>query len=545
MGPGRCLAAPLLPDAQPSRRTAPFRKGAPVCGARYRNHGFALHALVQPGLFRATRLLPRGTHSSSRIGPIDPQGQWPSGTRTGHQRQEQPQALAPQALSARSQPASPVRARTAGSPRRRRKGLARDAARPAGGGMLRLPARTAHHLRPDPRSVIASLLLTILVLSLPPKTAGLHISGALVMLWALLQPRDVLSSRTIRAYFLLTSAWLVPVILAAIVQHAVGLETATEARPLLTALFRMLGIGVGLLILLERGWIPVRIAHAIFVGALLVNVVAGYVQWLGDGSLHDLQWRAYRMQGLAGNPNPFGTFTSLLLTLLADRLRQNHRNPLYWTMALLAAGAIWLSGSRGALLVSAAGLLVLFSRHLSRRNVVAFLMIGIPIGITLSFVASHFQEASTSHRLVLIDFSWNKILESPLIGWGAHAFATFPAEARNGIDAPHNMLLDLALTGGLLPVIGWILSTGYLAYRLFMAGTAAATLMLALLASATLAGLLEYSLVNSLHFQITWMLVTVFGCRIVWQETAHPRHLEVSRSAPHIEAMPDGAARKG
>jgi hypothetical protein len=373
-------------------------------------------------------------------------------------------------------------------------------------------------------SLAALTVFAIYLLSLPPKWATLHISGFLLLLTLLLARRDTWQAPAMRTYLLITCAWLVPVILAGLWQHMAGLETATAWTSLLKLVLRMLGIGLGILLLLQRGWLTLRSATVAVLCVLAANALAGFGEWLfyTDHSLTG--WRDYRMAGLAENPNPFGTFMALTAIASAGLLRSQRRYALLWLLLLLAVAAVWASGSRGALLTCAAGLLVLYPPA-NRTNIIGLLL---AIG---AFAALYFMTdmhitslGSDQQRMEVARFAIEKVLEAPLSGWGMDSFTSLPG--RPALAAPHNMLLDLAVTSGVIALFGWFGSTSKLMLDLARSRSWNTRVSLAVLMAATVAGILEYSLLNSLHYQGIWMLATAFAC---W----------TLATARHSDAMPD------
>lgn len=363
-------------------------------------------------------------------------------------------------------------------------------------------------------SVTAAILFSVYLMSLPPKWATLHISGFLLVLSILYANRETWRCYAMRIYVLITCAWLAPVAMSGLWQNLIGLETATTWSELLRLVLRMLGIGMGIIVLLQRGWLSLRGATIAVMSILIVNMLAGYVESALVGVSLFEGWRAFRMSGLASNPNPFGTFMALTVVLTAGLLREKSRNIMLWCVLALALFAVWASGSRGAIVSAVAGLFVLFLPR-NRRGMVMFAAGVLITGAgLLAYALSEYKYSSgDALRAEAIIFSVEKVLEAPLHGWGKEAFPHLPGKP--GVDAPHNMLLDLAVACGLVPVAGWLLSMAWLSARLVHKDGEAGRVALAVLAATALAGFLEYSLLNSTHFRGIWVLVTVFACWVV------------------------------
>lgn len=363
--------------------------------------------------------------------------------------------------------------------------------------------------RSRPALIVAHGLFAVLLLSIPPKWAGLHLSGGLLVLALLLARRTDWRAPALRGYLAASAWWLVPVTLAGIGQQLMGMETASSWADLVKLNLRLLGVGLGLLLLLERGWLTSRGAVWIALGALTVIALSGHVDWVQRHGADPLDWPSPYFTGLVGNPNPYGTFAALGLILSAGLLRARPSNIGLWLLAALMLSAIWGSDSRGAVMVSLTGLLILFWPW--RHRVLAGLAL-LAIALVYTYVLAGGIPADElgsgdQRRIEAAWFSLHRILASPLLGWGIDAFRDLPGAPLN---SPHNLLLDLALGGGLLALAGWLWSTGRLALMLERDGRRETRLMLALLAAAVVAGGIEYPLLNSTHFLNIWMLVTCF-----------------------------------
>ncbi|BCO31971.1 hypothetical protein TspCOW1_20740 [Thiohalobacter sp. COW1] len=375
--------------------------------------------------------------------------------------------------------------------------------------------------RSRPAVIAAHGLFALLLLSLPPKWASLHISGGLLVLALLLARRGDWRRPALRGYLAASAGWLVPVTLAGIGQQFIGMETASSWADLVKLNLRLLGVGLGILLLLERGWLSLRGAVWIALAALAVTALSGHIDWLQRHGTDLQAWPRPYFTGLAGNPNPYGSFAALGLILSAGLLRARPSNVGLWLLAALLLSALWGSDSRGAVLASLTGLLVLFWPW--RHRLLAGLAL-LAIALVYTYVLTGGIPADElgsgdQRRIEAAWFALHRILESPLLGWGIDAFRDLPGAPLN---SPHNLLLDLALGGGLLALAGWLWSTGRLALMLERDGRGETRLMLALLATAVVAGCIEYPLLNSTHFLNIWMLVTVFAWGVL--RGSRPEH---------------------
>lgn len=361
-----------------------------------------------------------------------------------------------------------------------------------------------------PSVITAHGLFALLLLSLPPKWASLHISGGLLVLTLLLARRADWRSPALRGFARTSAWWLVPVTLAGIGQQLIGLESASSWGDLIKLNLRLLGVGLGILLLLERRWLTLRGAVLIALAVIAITALSGYVDWGMRHGFDPRTWRNLHVTGLAGNPNVYGTFAALGLVLTAGLLRLRPRNIVLWLLIPLMLAALWGSDSRGGWLVALTGLLVLYWPWRHRLLAGLALLTGALLYVYVigGGVPDEMLGSSDRLRVEAALFSLQRITESPLLGWGIDAFRDLPGA---NLSSSHNMLLDLALGGGLLTLAGWLWSTGRLALALEHDGRWPARIMLALLATATLAGCLEYPLLNSNHFVGIWMLVTAFA----------------------------------
>jgi O-antigen ligase len=358
-------------------------------------------------------------------------------------------------------------------------------------------------------SLAAMGLLFVLAASLPPKWATLHAAGLLLVFALGFARREDWHSAPVRIYLLCTTLWLLPVLLTAALQHAQGVATAPPWSALPLLVLRMLGIGLGLIVLMQRGWLNLRGASFALLAALTLHAGAGLVEWLVNPVVGLDRWREQRLVGLVGNPNPFGVFMALTVILAVGLLRGPTRHSALWGVLAVALLGVFGSGSRGALLVTVCGLLVLFPPVGFKRGllyltavvgaVVAYLLVDVP-GAT----------SSDDQRILALRFSLEQIRLAPWLGWGIDAYTQLPG--RVGPAAPHNMLLDLAVSSGLPALAAWVVSTALLIFRLYRRRQSAAHLALALLAATVLAGVLEYSLLVSTHYSGIWVIVTTLAC---------------------------------
>jgi len=218
----------------------------------------------------------------------------------------------------------------------------------------------------------AFLLVFVFALSLPPKWATLHLAGLLLVFSVGFARRSDWRTSAMQTYLLCTALWLIPVLLSAGLQHALGVATAPDWQELPILVLRMLGIGLGIIVLVQRGFLTLYSATFAFLCALSIHAGAGLFDLLTEPNVSLTAWRELRINGLVFNPNPFGTFMAIASILSAGLLRNQRRHPVLWVMLIVALLGVWTSGSRGAILTAAAGFAVLFP-PINRTRVLLYL----------------------------------------------------------------------------------------------------------------------------------------------------------------------------
>lgn len=385
---------------------------------------------------------------------------------------------------------------------------------------LRLHASPLEWAGTTKASLAAFFLLFVFALSLPPKWASLHIAGLALVFSAGFARREDWRSPAMRTYLLCTTLWLIPVLLTASLQHALGVSTAPGWHELPVLVLRMLGIGLGLIVLLQRGWLSLHSAIFALLCALAIHAGAGLIDLLVTPNASLMHWRELRINGLVFNPNPFGLFMALTAILSAGLLRNPPRRPLLWALLIAALLGVWVSGSRGAILTVATGFAVLFP-PVNRTRLLVYLG-GVALAAMVYLYVSAGVQHATTHsdnaRMQIIAFTLEQIRQAPWLGWGIGAYEHLPGHV---VNAPHNMWLDLALSSGLVAPAGALASIALLAYRLYRRGHPVARLALAVLAASVLAGTLEYSILDSTHFRGVWVLVTAIACYALNERLMH------------------------
>lgn len=373
-----------------------------------------------------------------------------------------------------------------------------------------LPASLTPLIGTTKASITAFFMLFALAFSLPPKWASLHLAGLALVASAGFARREDWRTPAMRTYLLCTALWLVPVVLTAGLQHALGVATAPDWHELPVLVLRMLGIGVGIIVLVQRGWLTLQSATFALLCALSIHAGAGLIDLITEPNASLTAWRELRINGLVFNPNPFGTFMAITAILSAGLLRNQLRQPTLWVLLVVVLLGVWTSGSRGAILTTAAGFAVLFP-PINRARLLLYLG-GAVLAVSIYLLISQNANVtdSDSERMLALAFTLDKIHTAPWIGWGIGAYESLPG--RVGPQSSHNMLLDLAFNSGLPALVAWGLSTALLIHHLWRRAHPAAQLALAMLAATIMAGMTEYSILLSTHFRGIWVIVTALAC---------------------------------
>lgn len=359
-------------------------------------------------------------------------------------------------------------------------------------------------------SIAAFFSLFILAVSLPPKWATLHIAGLALVAAVGFARREDWHSAAVRTFLLCTALWLVPVLLTASLQHALGIATAPDWLELPILVLRMLGIGLGIIILIQRGWLTLYSATFALLCALSIHAGAGFIDLLTEPNASLTAWRQIRINGLVFNPNPFGMFMAITAILSAGLLRnQSSHRPVLWALLVAALLCVWVSGSRGAILVVATGLVVLFPPTGRMRLLLYLGSAALAVGVYLFVGVQANVTHSDNARMQIILFTLEQIRQAPWLGWGIGAYEHIPGHV---VNAPHNMWLDLAVSSGLVALAGGLLSAVLLIVRLYRQSQPAAQLALAVFVAVLVAGTLEYSILDSTHFRGVWVLVVALAC---------------------------------
>lgn len=368
--------------------------------------------------------------------------------------------------------------------------------------------------RPPASNLAALALLTIYTFSIPAKWATLHIGGLLIVLTLLLSSRSYWAMPATRAYAAYTLLWLLPIVGATLAQHALALDTATPWSVQLTFILRILGIGLGLLLMLDKGWISLRQLTCIILAGLAIHGLIGVGQWLLHPDTSLTAWRSIRIEGITSNPNPFGFFMALGILLCAALLRDAATSATHavilWVCVAIFIFSLSMSGSRGAMLTTAAGMVILFPPSKPRRIAAYTVLFAGLIASSFTIDWQNINPEGDSTRVDALLFSLASIQQHPFSGWGIESYMRIPGHS--GINSPHNMHVEIVLSSGVFALLGFLISTALTAYRLITTRTQLANIMLALLTACFVAGTVEYSVLTSNHFRSSWVIIVALAC---------------------------------
>jgi tetratricopeptide (TPR) repeat protein/O-antigen ligase len=332
-----------------------------------------------------------------------------------------------------------------------------------------------------------------------------------------------------------------------------------------------------ILLLLQLGgkWRERLLQLSLLVPSLVaINGIFGKLGW--PTLVHDPSLPG-RIASTLYNPDYLGSYLVVPLfvaVLLGIRARDRTRKTGYGAVAVLLAAALYLSGTRGAMLGALAGAavglvvyLALTKNHTVRK--VGFTLIGVGVlGTAALFAAgSHLPADSFLHHLVV----WNDAdAKSRLLNWGI-ALSGYPAHPVFGVGPenyyyisnqfynpaihaydstylarPHNYLIELLVTTGPLGVLAFL---SVLGCAVWSAGRAFATNRLGIAGLAVLAGGFAAYLIQSLTlFDTVSGAITFFTLLGVAGQMWQPEERATSRasfSSPQLSWLVSVAAAAG
>lgn len=218
-------------------------------------------------------------------------------------------------------------------------------------------------------------------------------------------------------------------------------------------------------------------------------VLQKYLGWLLVTELP--MGRAY---GFAGSPPFLGCMLALAAPFLGKR---------NLALSLLVGLAVVLSGSRAGIAGYSAAMAVYL---LSPKNAAIAAGAGLAAGVALTAHRLGSDSMRVDTWLTAIKAFWAR----PLLGWGMDGFAdafmllrdpfTWGAQSAHGMESAHNVVLDIAVSGGVLGLVAWAFLFFQVWKQKFPRPVVAAT-----------AGVLTYGLFNPVPFTAFVVLAYVWG----------------------------------
>ena len=231
-----------------------------------------------------------------------------------------------------------------------------------------------------------------------------------------------------------------------------------------------------------------------------------------------------RLRGLYGSPNNLGLVLERALPLLAGTaivasgigIRRA-----WWGAAIVAAGVLVMTGSRGAWLATAVGMAMLATpwwwRFRRRNRVLTLALVTAPVVALAGFLGAdrlgalfRAGDQSGATRIWIWDSAWRMIAEWPWTGIGPDNFLYLNADFVNSagwrepnLSHPHNLVLDTWLSTGLLGLLAMALVVGLFfltLHRAFRRPDAGPDRPLLLAAAAAMAATLTHGLVDNFYF---------------------------------------------
>lgn len=370
-------------------------------------------------------------------------------------------------------------------------------------------------------NVLGVSAVTLFVVSLPFKVATVHVAGGLLLLTAFALRRRDFGLGPVRTYAETSLAWLVPVLLAGLWHAFASTPSAAPFVETVKVLARILGVGLGLLFLLQRGYVSMRAIVLVTLAAIAVVVASGYYEWFVQWQAGRLpNWSSRRISGWVFHPNPFAFCIALGVVISAALLRARQGGIWPWLLIALSVPLLWASGSRGSIIALLTGLCC-FVAVKDRRYLWILLGVGMALVFAYAMDWLDFQRAGSDRiRSAILHFAFAKWGEAPWFGWGIGSLPALEGHVHR--QAAHNVVIDLAVSCGLLAVVGWCYAVGRMLLGLWRSTHSAARGVLAALVVVLVSGLVDYSLLTATIYQGAWMLVAVLACWVMSRQAGVP-----------------------
>lgn len=357
------------------------------------------------------------------------------------------------------------------------------------------------------------VLAALFILSLPFKFATVHIAAVLLAATLFTARMHEFKATPARLYLQTSLAWLVPILVASVWHSLATLPVNPNLAEAAKAVARILFLGLAWIVLLERGWLSVRLAVTMAALAIFAVIVTGYYDLYTHWSAGKTPSWNRRISGAIHHPNALGLFMALGIVLSAALLRAKRGGLWPWLIIILALPILWATGSRGSLIGTVAGLLCLLT-YSSLRHIALLVTAGAAIWAAQALDIIDFQRAGSDvTRRALVELAFQKWQEAPWFGWG---IGTFPSlEGNRWKTFVHNVPLELAVSVGVFAVIGWAYATFRLLLGLVRELRDDTRSVLAIFVTLIVTGLVDYSLLTSSLYQALWALLTLHACWVI------------------------------
>ncbi|AMV19375.1 O-antigen ligase family protein [Planctomyces sp. SH-PL14] len=244
-----------------------------------------------------------------------------------------------------------------------------------------------------------------------------------------------------------------------------------------------------------------ELADAFLIGALPA-VLVGLRHGLMTGD------RAY---GLLEHPNHYAVVTVIAITLAMSRWlgRGALGRWFYGVCIVLSCGGLFLSGSRGALVMLLGALLV----FAPRRLLIAIVAVGVPVG-AVGLLA---RWESVVSRLPIYQYALERIQERP---WLGHGLFTFRYAQFGGVHfEAHNFALHIAYEIGLVGLAVFLAAAAVIAIQTRRATAPDQRAWVAVLAGTAVHQLVDFTWM----FPGMFFMLPVMVAAVLWRPEMPPR----------------------
>lgn len=329
---------------------------------------------------------------------------------------------------------------------------------------------------------IFQIILFIWVFSIPLKNSLYQISTVLIILLFLIhyfytKQKDFLLEvfttykKLLIVFFLFTASMLLSTLL--------GISMKSEILGIVKYIFRYIFILIILLYFYKQSFFSKKyLLSTIFIVLLIHSLDGIYQYFVGvDFIVNKLpdDSPSYSLTGAVYQHNPFGLFmaigASMSLVLFFDKNNYTifkYDKIIYFISLLMFLFTLFHSQSRAAWVmfgVFSLGYLFLYIKNNGMDKKLLYTLFSLLVVSVLLFLIDDslsnrliqlFQGHSSGRTTVIWPFTIDKIIDSPIFGYGINTYKLFPHHCCNGV---HNLFLELLLYTG---IIGFFIFTSIL-----------------------------------------------------------------------------------